>query len=300
AVQHGQFGGRTQMGHVVLAVAEPAGQPAAQVTGELAGGQYLDHPGTGPDRRRTPDLTDERLGGGALAHPVHGRPVQRPAHRRVQRTVRRVADRTPTPRARRSRARSAGTGTGRPAAGWAGSRHRMRGRTVRRPRPGRPPRPGTSPRRAGPVASSRPWPAPASCGWTLTDDGDTWILGPMNDRRTFPPPPEPLAVPVPDSHTHLDATLGFGTGGPTGVEHAVELARDVGVDRLVQVGTDVGSSRWACEVAAKHPAVVATVAVHPNDAPRPSNLDGALRDIEALAAQPRVRGVGETGLDTYR
>jgi len=122
----------------------------------------------------------------------------------------------------------------------------------------------------------------------------------MNDRRTFPPPPEPLAVPVPDSHTHLDATLGFGTGGPTGVEHAVELARDVGVDRLVQVGTDVGSSRWACEVAAKHPAVVATVAVHPNDAPRLSNLDGALRDIEALAAQPRVRGVGETGLDTYR
>ena len=31
-----------------------------------------------------------------------------------------------------------------------------------------------------------------------------------------------------------------------------------------------------------------------------SDLDGALREIEALAGEPRVRGIGETGLDTYR
>jgi len=123
----------------------------------------------------------------------------------------------------------------------------------------------------------------------------------MNDNKRFPPPPEPLTVPVLDSHTHLDFTLGFGgTGGPDSVEHAIELARTAGVDRLVQVGTDVDSSRWAATAAAKHAAIVATVAIHPNDAPRLSNLDSALREIEALAAEPRVRGVGETGLDTFR
>jgi TatD DNase family protein len=117
----------------------------------------------------------------------------------------------------------------------------------------------------------------------------------------FPPPPEPLRIPVADSHTHLDITLTEGgTGGPDSVESAVALARDAGVDRLVQVGVDVDSSRWGIGVANKYPAVVATVAVHPNDAPRLADLDGALREIESMAADPRVRGVGETGLDTFR
>jgi TatD DNase family protein len=40
--------------------------------------------------------------------------------------------------------------------------------------------------------------------------------------------------------------------------------------------------------------------LHPNEAPRLADLDGALREIEALAADPRVRGIGETGLDTFR
>jgi TatD DNase family protein len=117
----------------------------------------------------------------------------------------------------------------------------------------------------------------------------------------FPPAPDPLPVAVPDSHTHLDIVLAQRAAGrPASVADAIAAAAAVGVDRLVQVGVDVRSSRWAADVAAAHPAVVATVALHPNEAPRLSNLDEALRGIEALAAHPRVRAVGETGLDTYR
>jgi TatD DNase family protein len=123
----------------------------------------------------------------------------------------------------------------------------------------------------------------------------------------FPPPPEPLAVPVVDSHTHLDITVAEAAApAPTGalagdpVERLVEAADAVGVDRLVQVGVDVPSSRWGVEVARRCPAVVATVAVHPNEAPRLPDLDEALRGIEALAGDSRVRGIGETGLDTFR
>ena len=115
--------------------------------------------------------------------------------------------------------------------------------------------------------------------------------------REFPPPPEPLRVPVFDSHTHLDITVDEGLPS---VESAIESARLVGVDRLVQVGVDVASSQWGVQVAQRHEAVLATVALHPNDAPRLSDLDGALREIERLAAHPRVRGVGETGLDYFR
>jgi TatD DNase family protein len=117
----------------------------------------------------------------------------------------------------------------------------------------------------------------------------------------FPPPPPPLAVPVIDSHTHLDITLTEGgTDGPDSVADAIRLARAAGVDRLVQVGVDVPSSRWGVKVAHEHDAVVATVAVHPNEAPRLPDLAAALGEIEALAGDQRVRGIGETGLDTYR
>jgi TatD DNase family protein len=131
----------------------------------------------------------------------------------------------------------------------------------------------------------------------------------------FPPAPEPLAVPVFDSHTHLDITVHeagvpgvtAGTGGDEDahVEALIAAAAKAGVDRLVQVGVDVDSSRWGAALAARHPAVLATVALHPNEAPRlaarsADTLDEALRAVEALAAEPRVRGIGETGLDTFR
>ncbi len=126
----------------------------------------------------------------------------------------------------------------------------------------------------------------------------------------FPPAPEPLAVPVFDSHTHLDITVheagvpggsgpgGAGTDDP--VQALIDAAAKSGVDRLLQVGVDVASSVWGAALAERNPSVLAAVALHPNEAPRLTDLDEALREIEALAAQPRVRGLGETGLDTFR
>jgi TatD DNase family protein len=123
-------------------------------------------------------------------------------------------------------------------------------------------------------------------------------------RGEFPAAPEPLSVPVFDSHTHLDLTIqeagvpGGGDGDP--VDALIGAAAKSGIDRLVQVGVDVPSSRWSADLAARNESVLAAVAIHPNEAPRLSDLDAALREIEALAAQPRVRGIGETGLDTFR
>jgi TatD DNase family protein len=115
----------------------------------------------------------------------------------------------------------------------------------------------------------------------------------------FPPSPPPLPIPVVDSHTHLDITVSE-AGVPGGVPELIALAAEAGVDRLVQVGVDVETSRWGAALAAEHEAVVATVAIHPNEAPRLPDLDEALRQIEALAAHDRVRGVGETGMDRFR
>lgn len=111
-----------------------------------------------------------------------------------------------------------------------------------------------------------------------------------------PPAPEPLRVATVDSHTHLDLQDGS-------VEEALAAAAAVGVTRVVQVGIDVPSSHWAADLALAHRAVWATVALHPNEAPRRAeagDLEAALAEIEALAARPEVRAIGETGLDYFR
>jgi TatD DNase family protein len=118
----------------------------------------------------------------------------------------------------------------------------------------------------------------------------------MSER---PPAPGPLPHPVVDNHCHLD--MGRSGEPPLPVEEALAAAAAVGVPRIVQIGCDLRGARWAVEAAATYDALVAGVALHPNEAPRLPDLDAAMAEIERLAqAHDRVRAVGETGLDTYR
>lgn len=116
----------------------------------------------------------------------------------------------------------------------------------------------------------------------------------------YPPAPEPLPVPVYDNHTHLEIADGALPLSPA--EH-LERAAAVGIAGAVQVGTDVATSRWSAEIAAREPRLLAAVALHPNEAPvldASGELDAAIAIIDELAAQPRVRAIGETGLDYFR
>jgi TatD DNase family protein len=128
--------------------------------------------------------------------------------------------------------------------------------------------------------------------------GGEWLSRVARVPSELPPLPEPLPGPVVDTHCHLDSTEEFSGLAPA---DALEQATAVNVRRLVQVGCDVESSRWAVEAALRWDSVVASVAMHPNDAARSGPaLPAALAEIERLAAEPRVRAVGETGLDFYR
>jgi len=120
----------------------------------------------------------------------------------------------------------------------------------------------------------------------------------MTLTEGWPEAPEPLPSPVVDNHCHLDHRIRGGL--LIGVEEALARAAAVGVTRIVQVGCDLESSRWAVNTATAHPSVVAAVALHPNDAARLDDLDSALAEIDRLAADPVVRAVGETGLDYFR
>lgn len=116
----------------------------------------------------------------------------------------------------------------------------------------------------------------------------------------YPAAPEPLTVPVYDNHAHLEITDGV---EPLSLTEQLDRAEAVGIAGVVQASGDVESSRWAVDAAASDPRVLAAVAIHPNDAPTyaaEGRLDEAIAVIDELAAHPRTRAIGETGLDYFR
>ncbi|CAN5232769.1 TatD family hydrolase [soil metagenome] len=118
----------------------------------------------------------------------------------------------------------------------------------------------------------------------------------------YPPLPEALTVGVYDNHTHLEHSPDY-DGEQLDYREHLDRASSVGVRGVVQVGGDLESSRWSAEIAAREPRVLAAVALHPNEAPRyaaSGSLSEALAEIDELASRPRVRAVGETGLDFFR
>lgn len=88
----------------------------------------------------------------------------------------------------------------------------------------------------------------------------------------------------------------------------LDEASVVGVDRVVQIGCEVDSARWTALEVVAQPRLLGGVAIHPNEAPvhaageHDSGLgyDEAFALIADLARGPRMRVIGETGLDYYR
>jgi TatD DNase family protein len=94
-----------------------------------------------------------------------------------------------------------------------------------------------------------------------------------------------------DTHAHLDAC----GGAP---EALVARARDVGVDRIVDVGSGLDSCRAALAVAEREEGVFAALGVHPHQAG--GEEAHRLDELRALFSNERAVAVGETGLDFFR
>jgi TatD DNase family protein len=112
--------------------------------------------------------------------------------------------------------------------------------------------------------------------------------------------PDALPVPTVDAHAHLEIVTNAAPDSEE-VRKVLDDARDAGVDRVVQVGYSAEQSQW-CVDAADHwkGRVLAAVALHPNEAPVVEDLEHDWSIIAKLAEHPRVRAIGETGLDYFR
>ena len=119
------------------------------------------------------------------------------------------------------------------------------------------------------------------------------------DRKPGPLP-EPIKTKTVDSHAHLELIHNSEPDSPL-IKQTLDQAASVGIDRVVQVGYSAEQSIWSVKCAESFVGqVVAAVALHPNEAPVVDDLEKDLKIIEELAANPRVRAIGETGLDFFR
>ena len=119
-------------------------------------------------------------------------------------------------------------------------------------------------------------------------------------EREPAPLPEPLLVPTVDAHAHIEIVTDAAPDSDA-VRKVLDDAKSVNVDRIVQVGYSAEQSQWCVDMANAFPGrVLAAVALHPNEAPIVKDLEADWAIIEKLAQEPRVRAIGETGLDYFR
>lgn len=95
-----------------------------------------------------------------------------------------------------------------------------------------------------------------------------------------------------DTHAHLDDRA-FTADFPL----VLQRARDAGIVKVINVGTDFDSSRQVIELAEAHAGLYAVAGWHPSHAHEaPDDLRPVLRE---LARHPKVVALGETGLDYH-
>jgi TatD DNase family protein len=95
-----------------------------------------------------------------------------------------------------------------------------------------------------------------------------------------------------DIHAHLDFK-----DFDNDLDQVIRNAETAGVRLILSCGTDLESSARALSIAEKHGCVFAAAGVHPHEAGKaaPDYLDA----VSALLAHPRVKAVGEIGLDYH-
>lgn len=99
-------------------------------------------------------------------------------------------------------------------------------------------------------------------------------------------------IPLIDSHAHLDFDR-FDADR----DAVLTRAASVGVERVITIGTTVDSSRRAFELTQQYAQIYSAAGIHPHSASEFDDADWPL--LQTLWAEPKVRAVGETGLDYF-
>ncbi len=96
-----------------------------------------------------------------------------------------------------------------------------------------------------------------------------------------------------DTHAHLDDRQ-FDPDR----DHLIQECFQNGIQHIINIGTDLKTSRFSIQLAEKYPQIFCTIAVHPHDAK--NFAEQTISELEQLAQHNKVVAIGEIGLDYYR
>ena len=95
-----------------------------------------------------------------------------------------------------------------------------------------------------------------------------------------------------ETHAHLDYS-----DFDADRDAVVQRAKEVGVNRIITIGTNVESSQRAIKLAESYPEVYAVVGMHPTEIDKAQGV--WIETLSQLADHPKVVAIGETGLDYH-
>ena len=102
-----------------------------------------------------------------------------------------------------------------------------------------------------------------------------------------------------DSHAHYNDAR-FDEEYPGGAEAAIMASREAGAAAILNAGTNAETTRESISLAEKFDFFYASAGIHPYDcAFVDKDINSAIAEIEELAADPKVRAIGEIGLDYH-
>ncbi|MDK2931840.1 MAG: TatD DNase family protein [Bacillota bacterium] len=100
------------------------------------------------------------------------------------------------------------------------------------------------------------------------------------------------SVQVIDTHAHLDHER-----FRDDLDDVIARAKAAGVWPVIEVGSDLATSRAALGLVRRYRGLLAAVGIHPHEAKTASNA--ALEELRAMAREPGVAAIGEIGLDYH-
>jgi TatD DNase family protein len=95
-----------------------------------------------------------------------------------------------------------------------------------------------------------------------------------------------------DTHCHLDCPPLYARR-----HEVIEQAKTAGVTQIITIGTDLKSSQTVIEIANEFPTVFAAVGIHPTEINNCSKE--WQKELLELIKHPKVKAIGEIGLDYY-
>jgi TatD DNase family protein len=98
-----------------------------------------------------------------------------------------------------------------------------------------------------------------------------------------------------DSHCHLD----YEDFATEGVGEIVNRAKSAGVGHFLTICTEIAKFPNVLALAKGYPFMNCTVGTHPHHAADAGEINIKKEDIIAFTKDPKVAGIGETGLDYY-